>query len=146
MTKAFFDKPFTQQEAIPDAGIERAIEIMKSGRLHRYNLAENEDSEASRLEMEYADWQGADYCLACTSGGYAIQLALRVCGVEPGDRVLANAYTLAPVPGAIHNVGALPVLVDIDEDREVSNLLRVRSVPTMVSYINNTLDNFIAEE
>jgi thioredoxin 1 len=32
------------------------------------------------------------------------------------------------------------VLVDIDEDREVSNLLRVRSVPTMVSYINNTLE------
>ena len=119
MTEAFFTKPFTQQEAIPDAGIDRAVEIMKSGRLHRYNLVGDEDSEASCLEMEYAKWQGADYCLACTSGGYAIQLALRVCGVKPGDRILANAYTLAPVPGAIHNVGAHPILVDIDENYHI---------------------------
>ena len=30
--------------------------------------------------------------------------------------ILANAYKLAPVPGAIHNVGAHPILVDIDEN------------------------------
>jgi dTDP-4-amino-4,6-dideoxygalactose transaminase len=60
-----------------------------------------------------------DYCVACTSGGYAIQLGLRVCGVRPGDRVLANAYTLAPVPGAIHAVGAKPVLVEIDDNYHI---------------------------
>ena len=95
-----FTKPFTQQEPIPAAAIERAVEIMQSGRLHRYNLAEGDSNEASRLEREYADWQGVDYCVACTSGGYAIQLALRACGAMPGDKILANAYTLAPVPGA----------------------------------------------
>ena len=52
MTQTIFSKPFTQQEAIPEVGIKRAVEIMKSGRLHRYNLAGNEDSEASCLEME----------------------------------------------------------------------------------------------
>ena len=114
-----FTKPFTQQEPIPAAAIERAVEVMKSGRLHRYNLAEGDANEASQLEREYAEWQGVDYCVACTSGGYAIQLALRACGVEPGDRVLANAYTLAPVPGAIHNVGGVPVLVDIDSNYHV---------------------------
>jgi len=92
---------------------------MQSGRLHRYNLAEGDANEASQLEREYAEWQGVDYCVACTSGGYAIQLALRACGVAPGDRVLANAYTLAPVPGAIHNVGAVPVLVDIDSNYHI---------------------------
>ena len=119
MGKLVFTKPFTQQESIPEAGIERAVEIMRSGRLHRYNLAGDETSEASCLEREYATWQGVDYCLACSSGGYAIQLALRVCGVMQGDKVLANAYTLAPVPGAIHNVGAVPVLVDIDENYHI---------------------------
>ena len=114
-----FTKPFTQQEPIPPAAIERAVEIMQSGRLHRYNLAEGDANEASQLEREYAAWQGVDYCVACTSGGYAIQLALRACGVTPGDNVLANAYTLAPVPGAIHNVGAVPVLVDIDSDYHI---------------------------
>ena len=114
-----FTKPFTQQEPIPAAAIERAVGVMHSGRLHRYNLAEGDANEASQLEREYAEWQGVDYCVACTSGGYAIQLALRACGVEPGDRVLANAYTLAPVPGAIHNVGGVPVLVDIDSNYHI---------------------------
>jgi dTDP-4-amino-4,6-dideoxygalactose transaminase len=114
-----FTKPFTQQEPIPAAAIDRAIEVMQSGRLHRYNLAEGDSNEASELEREYAEWQGADYCVACTSGGYAIQLALRACGVMPGDKILANAYTLAPVPGAIHNVGGVAVLVDIDSDYHI---------------------------
>jgi dTDP-4-amino-4,6-dideoxygalactose transaminase len=111
-----FEKTFTQQESIPEDGIARAVEIMRTGRLHRYNLAEGEESEVSLLEKEYAEWQGCTYCVACTSGGYAIALALRLVGVKPGDRVLANAYTLAPVPGAIHNVGAEPVFIEIDEN------------------------------
>jgi len=119
MSTISFTKPFTQQESIPDAGIQRAVEIMQTGRLHRYNLAEGEASEVSQLEIEYAKWQGVDYCVACTSGGYAIQLALRVCGAVPGDKILANAYTLAPVPGAIHNVGGVPILVDIDENYHI---------------------------
>ena len=90
-TRTEFTKPFTQQEPIPAAAIERAVEVMQSGRLHRYNLAEGDENEASLLEREYAEWQGVDYCVACTSGGYAIQLALRACGVTPGDNVLANA-------------------------------------------------------
>ena len=118
-TRTVFTKPFTQQGPIPAAAIERAVEVMQSGRLHRYNLAEGDENEASLLEREYADWQGVDYCVACTSGGYAIQLALRACGVTPGDKVLANAYTLAPVPGAIHNVGGVPVLVDIDTNYHI---------------------------
>ncbi|MGB0507663.1 MAG: DegT/DnrJ/EryC1/StrS family aminotransferase, partial [Pikeienuella sp.] len=57
-----------------------------------------------------------DYCLATTSGGQAMQIALRAVGVKPGDKVLANAYTLAPVPGAIFAAGGVPVLVEIDEN------------------------------
>ena len=119
MTEVEFKKSFTQQEPIPDDGIALANEIMRTGRLHRYNLEPNEDSQASMLEREFSQWQEVDYCVACTSGGYAIQLALRVCGVNPGDKVLANAYTLAPVPGAIHNVGAAPVFVEIDNSYHI---------------------------
>ena len=49
MTKLIFTKPFTQQESIPEAGIERAIEVMRSGRLHRYNVVEGETAEASSI-------------------------------------------------------------------------------------------------
>jgi dTDP-4-amino-4,6-dideoxygalactose transaminase len=119
MTQPVFTKAFTQQEPIPESGIARAVELMRQGRLHRYNLDKNDPNDTSQLEETFAAWQGADYCLACTSGGYAIQLALRVCGVKQGDLVLANAYTLAPVPGAIHAVGGVPVLVDIDDNYHI---------------------------
>ena len=134
--KTKFTKPFTQQQPIPAAAIERAIEVMQSGRLHRYNLAEGDANEASQLEREYAEWQQVDYCVACTSGGYAIQLALRACGVTPGDKVLANAYTLAPVPGAIHNVGGVPVLVDIDSNYHIDmNDLEAKAADTGARFL-----------
>ena len=111
-----FEKSFTQQEAIPSDGIDKAVEILQSGKLHRYNTAPGELSETALLEEEYAAYQGASYCLGVTSGGQAIQIALRASGIKPGDKILANAYTLAPVPGAIHAVGAVPVFVEIGND------------------------------
>ncbi|MEQ8658597.1 MAG: DegT/DnrJ/EryC1/StrS family aminotransferase [Hyphomicrobiales bacterium] len=111
-----FRGSFTQQEPIPDEGIAAAVEVMQSGRLHRYNVLAGEESETVLLERDYAAWQGARYCLAVASGGQAMQIALRSAGVKPGDKVLTNAFTLAPVPGAIAGVGAEPVLVEITED------------------------------
>ncbi|MEM6974556.1 MAG: aminotransferase class I/II-fold pyridoxal phosphate-dependent enzyme [Pseudomonadota bacterium] len=111
-----FEKPFTQQEPLSDAAIAAATRVMQGGRLHRYNTLAGETAEATLLEEAYAAWQGARYCVATTSGGQAMQLALRAVGVRPGDRVLANAFTLAPVPGALHAVGAKVVLVEIGHD------------------------------
>lgn len=111
-----FTGSFTQQPPIPDAGIEAAVAVMRSGRLHRYNMAPGEDSEAMALERAYASWQGARYCLAVASGGQAMQIALRAAGVAPGDAVLTNAFTLAPVPGAVAAVGGQPVFVEITGD------------------------------
>jgi dTDP-4-amino-4,6-dideoxygalactose transaminase len=42
--------------------------------------------------------------------------ALRALGIRPGQKVLSNAFTLAPVPGAIAAVGAEPVYVDVTEN------------------------------
>lgn len=116
MSKLQFTKAFTQQEAIPEQAKLRVMELLDSGRLHRYNTVGNELSDAAMLEQAYAQYQGRKYCLACTSGGYGIHIALRAMGLQAGDEVLTNAYTLAPVPGAIHAAGGKPVLVEIDEN------------------------------
>ena len=115
MTERFTGN-FTQQEPIPEAAIEAAVDIMRHGRLHRYNTAPDEVAEAARLEEEFAELVGAQYCLAVASGGYAMATALRALGVQHGDTVLSNAFTLAPVPGAIAAVGAVPVFVGVTED------------------------------
>jgi dTDP-4-amino-4,6-dideoxygalactose transaminase len=116
MPKLRFNKPFTQQEAIPESAKSRVLELMDSGRLHRYNTVADELSDAARLEQSFANYQGRKYCLACTSGGYGLHIALRAMGLNQGDEVLTNAYTLAPVPGAIFAAGGKPVLVEIDEN------------------------------
>jgi len=110
-----FTGSFTQQEPIPEAGIEAAMAVLRHGRLHRYNTIKGEISETALLEQEFAASVGAKYCLAVASGGYAMATALRAVGVKPGDPVLSNAFTLAPVPGAIAAVGAKPVFVGVTE-------------------------------
>ena len=56
-----FTKEFTKQESIPEEGIQRAVELMQSGRLHRYNTAPNEIGEVALLEKEYAAYVNAKY-------------------------------------------------------------------------------------
>jgi len=114
---ALFSGNFTQQEAIPEEAIEKAIDVMRSGRLHRYNVAEaNELSETAQLETEFAAYQNQRYALALASGGYAMQTALRAIDVQPNEPVLTNSFTLSPVPGAIDAVGGKPILVDTTSD------------------------------
>ncbi|MEP2139239.1 MAG: DegT/DnrJ/EryC1/StrS family aminotransferase, partial [Erythrobacter sp.] len=114
-----FNGSFTQQEPLPEASIAAATAVMQHGRLHRYNLTEGEIGETALLEQEFAAATGARYALAVASGGYALATALRALGVGPGDPVLSNAFTLAPVPGAIASVGAKPVFVEITESLTV---------------------------
>lgn len=110
-----FKGNFTQQEPLPEDAIEAAVAVMRHGRLHRYNVVDGETAEAVLLEQEFASYIGAKYCLAVASGGYALSAALRALGVQAGDPVLTNAFTLAPVPGAIANVGAVPVFVEVTD-------------------------------
>ena len=114
-TKAF-SRPFTQQEPINQEAIDAATQVLKSGRLHRYNTIEDELSEVSLLEEEYAAYQDSKYCLACASGGYAMSVALKAAGLKPGESVLTNTFTLAPVPGSISNAGGNPIFVEITKD------------------------------
>ncbi|MBM2576118.1 DegT/DnrJ/EryC1/StrS family aminotransferase [Jannaschia sp. Os4] len=104
-----FDKSFTRQEPIPDDAIAAAVEVMRSGALHRYGA---DPSQVAALESEFAASVGSRYCVAVASGGYAMRAALAALGVGPGDPVLTNGWTLAPVPGAIAALGARPVLVE----------------------------------
>ncbi len=111
-----FSGNFTQQEPIPESAIEAAVEVMRSGRLHRYNEAPGETSQASLLEREFAEMSGSAYCLAVASCGAAIAIALRSAGARAGETILTNAFTLAPVPGAIAAAGCIPELVEINDD------------------------------
>ncbi|MCU0887073.1 MAG: aminotransferase class I/II-fold pyridoxal phosphate-dependent enzyme [Rubritepida sp.] len=102
--------------AVPEAGIAAADAVLRAGWLHRYGETLGDSSEAALLEAEFAAMLGARYCVAVNSCGSAMFLALLGSGVRPGDRVLMNAFTLSPVPGAIAHAGAEAVLVEVTDD------------------------------
>eukprot|EP00035_Acanthoeca_spectabilis_P033562 m.24302 g.24302 ORF g.24302 m.24302 type:complete len:428 (-) comp6057_c0_seq1:127-1410(-) len=102
-------------DPIPQAGVDAAVALLQDGRLFRYGESAAGLPEAAVLEEEFARYVGRKCCLGVNSGGCALYLALKAAGVELGDPVLVNAFTLAPVPGAIDHAGGRAVLVDINE-------------------------------
>jgi dTDP-4-amino-4,6-dideoxygalactose transaminase len=112
----WFGKDLSTSEPIPEEAIERAVELMRSGRLHRYGEQGAGYPEPSLLEQEYAAYVGTKYCVAVSSCGAAMFIALKAVGVKPGDKVLTSTFTLSPVPGAIEHAGGVAVLVDTGAD------------------------------
>lgn len=110
------DRDLSSPPPIPEEGIAAVEGVLRAGWLHRYGETMGDASEASLLEAEFAALLGTRYAVAVNSCGSSMFLALRCTGVQPGDRVLMNAFTLAPVPGAVAHAGAEPVLVEITPD------------------------------
>ena len=55
------------------------------------------------------------YSLAVTSGTAAIKIALKALKVKPGDEVITQAFNFIATIEAIIDVGAKPILVNVDE-------------------------------
>lgn len=70
----------------------------------------------NRFEEEFAAYCGAKYGVACSSGTTALHLALRACGIGPGDEVITVPFTFIATTEAVSNVGGKPVFVDIELD------------------------------
>ena len=112
----WFGKDLSTAEPIPEEAIERAVELMRSGRLHRYGEQGTGYPEPSLLEQEYASYVGSKYCVAVSSCGAAMLIALKALGVKAGDKVLTSTFTLSPVPGAIAHAGADAILIETTPD------------------------------
>ncbi len=66
------------------------------------------------LETEIARLSNAKYAVGCASGTDALLIAYRAVGAVAGTEVITSPFTFFATGGAIHNVGAKPVFVDID--------------------------------
>jgi dTDP-4-amino-4,6-dideoxygalactose transaminase len=72
-----------------------------------------------QLEECLAQYHQVEFALTCSSGTFAVELALRALKVGPGDEVLLSAYDYPGHFLAVHAVGAMPVLVDVHPENWV---------------------------
>jgi len=66
------------------------------------------------LEKKIAEYCGIRFAVGVASGSDALIISLRAIGVSSGDLVITSPFTFFSTAGAIHNVGAKPVFVDIE--------------------------------
>ena len=94
-----------------------ALRVLVRGDLNRY--LGHGISETQRFETALQDTIGVKHALAVNSGTSALICALVGAGIGPGDEVLVPAYTWVSTAAAPLAVGAIPVLVDIDESLSI---------------------------
>ena len=72
--------------------------------------------EVQQLEKELCDYTGSKYCLTCANGTDALQMALMVLDIGPGDAVFVPSFTFMSTAEVVNLVGATPVFADINID------------------------------
>lgn len=96
---------------VGEAEIEALARVIRAGTLFRYR----ENSECARFEARYAQALGVRHFDLAASGTLALSAGLIGLGIGPGDEVLVPAHTYMATATAVLAVGAIPVLVEIDE-------------------------------
>lgn len=97
---------------LPDLGEEEIAEVtetLRSGWL-------TTGPRTQRFEEEFATLVGAPAALAVSSGTAAMHLALLACGIGPGDTVITTPLTFCSTVHVIEQVGAHPLLVDVEPE------------------------------
>jgi dTDP-4-amino-4,6-dideoxygalactose transaminase len=114
--RAYVTRDIKTPDPVPVEGQEQALEVMKTGRLYRYNVDAGEESIVSQCEKEVTEYTGHKYCVALNSCGSALMLLLKTTGLQHGDKVISNAFTFGAVPSAIEHAGGKAVYVESNMD------------------------------
>lgn len=92
-------------------------DVLETGILMRYGFdaARKGIWKAKELEEEIKKTFGSQYAQLVSSGTAALTTAMAALGIGAGDEVIMPSFTFVASFEAVISVGAIPVLVDIDE-------------------------------
>lgn len=100
-----------------DAEKKELMDVVESGILMRYGFdgARNGHWKAKELESAICQRFGVKYAQLVSSGTAALTTAMAVLGIGAGDEVIMPSFTFVASFEAVLSVGAVPVLVDVDD-------------------------------
>ena len=89
----------------------------KGGVLYRYGLNDKRQNifRVDNFEKAIAEKVGVKHSLVICNGTAAVKLALIGAGVKAGDEVLMQSFTFIATIEAILEIGAIPVITEIDK-------------------------------
>jgi dTDP-4-amino-4,6-dideoxygalactose transaminase len=90
--------------------------VLREGKLFRYGIG----GECDRFEERYAKYLGVKHFVLCASGSNALAAAMIALGLGPGDEVLVPSHTYMATATSVIAIGAIPVIVDVDESITLS--------------------------
>jgi 8-amino-3,8-dideoxy-alpha-D-manno-octulosonate transaminase len=104
-------------ELFGDEERKEVMDVLETGVLFRYNHDAQRKGhwKAKDFEAEVANFCGAKYGLAVSSGSTAVNTMLAACGVGYGDEVIVPPFTYIATIEAVLLAGALPVFAEIDD-------------------------------
>jgi dTDP-4-amino-4,6-dideoxygalactose transaminase len=91
--------------------IDAVTRVIRSGALFRYGVGH----ECARFEARYAEHLGVRHFALAASGSNALAAAMTAVGLGPGDEVIIPSHTYMATATSVLTVGAIPLIVDIDE-------------------------------
>jgi dTDP-4-amino-4,6-dideoxygalactose transaminase len=91
--------------------IDALARVIHSNALFRYGVG----GECDRFEARYAKHLGVKHFALAASGSNALVAAMTAVGLGPGDEVIIPAHTYMATATSVLAVGAIPLIVDIDE-------------------------------
>ncbi|MFA4916883.1 MAG: DegT/DnrJ/EryC1/StrS family aminotransferase [Syntrophales bacterium] len=103
-------------ELIGEEEIKEVMDVLKTRVFMRYGFDKEREGifKVREFEEAFAKYCGAKYALGVTSGSSALKVALTAMDVGPGDEVICPAFTFVATYEAVLEVGAIPVMADID--------------------------------
>src|SRR5262245_40188343 len=109
--------PLVQDPPLEADEIEAAIAVLRSGRV-------TQGEKVAEFERVFSEAHGypADRAVFCNSGSSANLLAVTALGLQPGEEVIVPAVTWPTQVWPIVQVGAVPVLVDVDPETVIMHL------------------------
>ena len=114
--------PFSPPD-ITDEEIEEVIAALKSGWI-------TTGPKTKELEKQITAYCGSDKTVCLSAATTALEMTLRLLGIGEGDEVIVPAYTYTATCSVVCHVGATPVIVDSQIDREEMDYSQMRDAIT----------------